>query len=183
MIIAARFWLDLRKDPTCSRRSHTPLLGGVVWEGKACQDNWLGFDEANPFAFWFQSGDLNRGLVDGQIAAGGANDFKRGVRLGELEAVAKGVPLATDCINCNLAQRKREIQFHHLAQGNFNSQHGCDSGFADVHSTSRQHTGRPRMNPDIDLKFEPGMAAGIDRNCCHGGAALYIGKGTDLSAQ
>jgi hypothetical protein len=46
-----------------------------------------------------------------------------------------------------------------------------------------QHTASSRMNPDIDLKSESGLKTGIDCEWCHRGAALYIGKGTDLSAQ
>src|SRR5260370_8399821 len=35
-----------------------------------------------------------------------------------------------------------------------------------------QHTARPRIDPDIDLKFEPGMGAGIDRVRSHGARVL-----------
>ena len=37
-----------------------------------------------------------------------------------------------------------------------------------------QHTARPRIDPDIDLKFEPGMGAGIDRVRSHGARVLSI---------
>src|ERR1700730_1588829 len=40
-----------------------------------------------------------------------------------------------------------------------------------------QHTARPRIDPDIDLKFEPGMGAGIDRVRSHGARVLLHPRG------
>src|SRR6266446_3141923 len=81
-----------------------------------------------------------------------------------LEAVAKCVPLATYRLNRHSTAWEREVQLHNLAQGRFNSQHGCDPGFADIHGIPLQHTTLAGIDSDIDLNFEPGPATGVG-NC------------------
>ncbi|MGA7471647.1 MAG: hypothetical protein WBV26_14800, partial [Candidatus Sulfotelmatobacter sp.] len=83
------------------------------------------------------------GIVESKLAAGATNDFLGGVRVNELEAVAKGVLLANHRMNLRGSTRKREVQLHALTQEGFNCQHGCDPGFANVHSAAFQQTASP----------------------------------------
>src|ERR1700724_1770543 len=108
-----------------------------------------------------------QGLVNSEVAACATNDFVHGVCVNELEAIAKSVSLASRRKNHQTSGRKSEVQLHHLVQGRFKGQHRRDPGFADVNGAALQPTARPRINPDIDLKFEPGMAARLDRVRIH----------------
>jgi hypothetical protein len=81
-----------------------------------------------------------QGLVNRKVAAGATNEFVHGVWINELEAVAKCVPLATYCLNRHSTAWQLEVQLHDLAQGRCNSQHDCDSGFANIHGVALQHT-------------------------------------------
>jgi len=118
--------------------------------------------------------DIGReqGLVNSKVAACATNEFVRGICVNELEAVAKSVSLASHRKNHHRSGREREAQLQNLAQGHFKGQHRCDPGFADVSGMTLQPTARPRINRDIDLKFEPGMAAGLDRVRIHRAEAL-----------
>ena len=113
--------------------------------------------------------DIGReqGLVNSKVAACATNEFVRGICVNELEAVAKSISLANHRKNHHRSARKREVQLQNLAQGRFKGQHRCDTGLADVNGIALQPTARSRINRDIDLKFEPGMAAGLDRVRIH----------------
>src|ERR1700674_5964855 len=108
-----------------------------------------------------------QGLVNSKVAACATNEFVHGFCVNEFEPVAKSVSLASRRKNHHRSGRKREIQLQNLAQGRFKGQHRCDPGFADVNGMALQPSARSRINPDIDLKFEPGMAAGLDRIRIH----------------
>jgi hypothetical protein len=108
-----------------------------------------------------------QGLVNSKVAACATNEFVHGLCVNEFEAVAKSVSLASRRKNHHRSGRKREVQLQNLAQGRFKGQHRGDPGLADVNGTPLQPPARPRINPDIDLKFEPGMAAGLDRVRIH----------------
>jgi hypothetical protein len=69
--------------------------------------------------------------------------------------------LATYRLNRHSTAWKREVQLYDLAQGRFNSQHGCDPGFANVHGMPLQHTARAGIDGDINLNFEAGLATGV----------------------
>ena len=63
-------------------------------------------------------------LFNLKLAASGVKDFLRCVCVDELKAVAKGASLPHQGISHYPAERKREIQFHNLAHGNFKFQQG-----------------------------------------------------------
>ncbi|MGC2478001.1 MAG: hypothetical protein WA485_26925 [Candidatus Sulfotelmatobacter sp.] len=109
-------------------------------------------------------------MVNGKVAARPTNEFVYEIWVNELETVPKGVPLANHRMNRHGAAWKREVQLHDLAQLGFNRQHGSDPGFANVHGTTLQPPASARRDCDIDLKCEPGMAAGVF-NCPGGGAS------------
>src|ERR1700679_309333 len=113
-----------------------------------------------------------QGLVDSEIAASATNHIKDSSGVNELEAVAESVPFANHRKNDHRSGGKHEVQLQNLAQGHFKGQHRCDPGFAAVSGMTLQPTARPRINRDIDLKFEPGMAAGLDRVRIHRAEAL-----------
>jgi hypothetical protein len=79
----------------------------------------------------------SRGLLSGKLAAGGLQDFPNGVRLNELKTVAKkGASLANRGTNRHRTGRKRNVQLHHLADGDILSQNSADSDLADVDHAS-----------------------------------------------
>jgi hypothetical protein len=107
-------------------------------------------------------------LVNSQIAAGASNQFVHGVRVNELETVAKGTLLANHRMNRHGATWKREFQLNVLTQGCFNWQHGPDSGFANIHTMTLQQSACPRMDCDINLNLESGLTTAF-RHCLEGG--------------
>src|SRR3984885_8615103 len=109
-----------------------------------------------------------QGLVDGKIAARATNEFLHGIRINELEAVAKCVPLTTYGLHRHRTAGKRKVQLYDLAQRHFNSQHGCDPGFADVHRISLQHTASAGIDCDVNLNLESGLTSGVG-NCANRG--------------
>src|SRR5712691_3865891 len=104
-----------------------------------------------------------QGLFNGELAAGGVEDFSGKICLHKPEAVAESVPLSDHRINVYRAQRKSKFQLHDFVQGNFNGENGRDSRFADVHGTALQVAAAARIDGDLGLKLEPGLAAIVDR--------------------
>jgi len=102
------------------------------------------------------------------------NDFAPAVRLKKLEAIAKSVPLADDRINRHRSQRKRKVQLHDLTHRNFNSEHGCKSGFANVHGIALQHAARPGMDTDSNREFEPRVATSVTPATKGDGYGLFL---------
>lgn len=101
----------------------------------------------------------------------------RGMGFNELEAIAKSVSLTNGGIHPDWAKRKRKLQLHKLAQRNLELQHGCDSGFADVHGPSHHHAGRAGINSYINIHPEAGIAP------CVGHALAKSFHGLVLSVQ
>jgi hypothetical protein len=75
--------------------------------------------------------------------------------------------LATYRLNRHSTAWKHEVQLYDLAQDRFNSQYGCDPRFANVHSMPLQRTARARIDSDVNLNFEAGLATGVGSKRSH----------------
>lgn len=90
----------------------------------------------------------------GEVATSALNQLLYiGVRLHELEAVAKGVSVANQGANRDGAVRKLELELHDLVEGDLDFQDGGDSGFTDVNGATAEQAALARVDFDGDVKF------------------------------
>ncbi len=97
----------------------------------------------------------SKSLAAGQETPAGTPDpLSSIVGIGELEAIAKGIPLPYHGKNSDFVEGTGKTQLHHHADRDLDFQHGGDAGFADVHRASTEYLAAAWRNRDVHIELE-----------------------------
>ena len=111
-------------------------------------------------------------LQDGEFAASAPNNILRLGGLEELKAIAEGATLANQGVYLHGPVGQGEFETNDFVQLYLLSQHGGDSGFADVYSVPANDRTVAGIDANVDFQLEAGMTAGVHNLTSRAGSEL-----------